>query len=189
MEQNGQSPQGGPIVVTGASGGVGSLAIDMLSRRGYRVIAVSGKPAAAAYLRELGAHEVLSRQELDLGSRALETARFGGAIDNLGGEVLTWLTRTVDFWGNIASIGLAAGPELKTTVMPFILRGVSLLGINSSATPREWRLKVWERIGTDLRPRHLKEIVTRTIDFAHLPQAFPPYLDGSVTGRTVVRIR
>ena len=189
MEQNGQSPQGGPIVVTGASGGVGSLAIDMLARRGYRVIAVSGKAAAAPYLKELGAHEVLSRQELDLGSRALETARFGGAIDNLGGEILTWLTRTVDFWGNIASIGLAAGPELKTTVMPFILRGVSLLGINSSATPREWRLKVWERIGTDLRPRHLKEIVTRTIDFAQLPQAFPAYLDGSVTGRTVVRIR
>ena len=189
MEQNGQSPQGGPIVVTGASGGVGSLAIDMLARRGYRVIAVSGKAAAAPYLKELGAHEVLSRQELDLGSRALETARFGGAIDNLGGEFLTWLTRTVDFWGNIASIGLAAGPELKTTVMPFILRGVSLLGINSSATPRERRLKVWERIGTDLRPRHLKEIVTRTIDFAQLPQAFPAYLDGSVTGRTVVRIR
>lgn len=189
MEQNGQSPQGGPIVVTGASGGVGSLAIDMLARRGYRVIAVSGKPAAAAYLRQLGAQEVLSRQQLDLGSRPLETARFGGAIDNLGGEILTWLTRTVDFWGNIASIGLAAGPELKTTVMPFILRGVSLLGINSSATPREWRLKVWERIGTDLRPRHLKEIVTRTIDFAQLPQAFPAYLDGSVTGRTVVRIR
>jgi len=189
MEQNGQSPQGGPIVVTGASGGVGSLAIDMLARRGYRVIAVSGKPAAVPYLQELGAHEVLSRQALDLGSRALETARFGGAIDNLGGEILTWLTRTVDFWGNIASIGLAGGPELKTTVMPFILRGVSLLGINSSATPREWRLKVWERIGTDLRPRHLKQIVTRTIDFPQLPQAFAAYLDGSVTGRTVVRIR
>jgi NADPH2:quinone reductase len=189
MEQNGQSPQGGPIVVTGASGGVGSLAIDMLARRGYRVIAVSGKPAAVPYLQELGAHEVLSRQALDLGSRALETARFGGAIDNLGGEILTWLTRTVDFWGNIASIGLAGGPELKTTVMPFILRGVSLLGINSSATPRELRLKVWERIGTDLRPRHLKQIVTRTIDFPQLPQAFAGYVDGSVTGRTVVRIR
>ncbi len=189
MEQNGQSPQGGPIVVTGASGGVGSLAIDMLARRGYRVIAVSGKPAAVQYLQELGAHEVLSRQALDLGSRALETARFGGAIDNLGGEILTWLTRTVDFWGNIASIGMAGGPELKTTVMPFILRGVSLLGINSSATPREWRLKVWERIGTDLRPRHLKQIVTRTIEFPQLPQAFAGYLDGSVTGRTVVRIR
>jgi acrylyl-CoA reductase (NADPH) len=188
MEVNGQSPAGGPIVVTGASGGVGSVAVDMLKTRGYRVIAVSGKPAAVPYLKGLGADEVLARQQIDLGSRALETARFGGAIDNLGGEILTWLTRTVDFWGNIASIGLASGPELKTTVMPFILRGVSLLGINSSATRRELRLQVWQRIGTDLRPKHLKEIVTRTIDFEELPQAFPAYLDGSVTGRTVVRI-
>ena len=109
MEQNGQDPAGGPIVVTGASGGVGSIAIDMLATRGYRVIAVSGKAAAAQYLTGLGASEVLARADLDLGSRALETARFGGAIDNLGGEVLTWLTRTVDFWGNIASIGLAGG--------------------------------------------------------------------------------
>jgi NADPH2:quinone reductase len=132
---------------------------------------------------------VLERATLDLGSRPLESARFGGAIDNLGGDILTWLTRTVDFWGNIASIGLAAGPELKTTVMPFILRGVSLIGINSSATPRAWRLQVWERIGSDLRPRHLKEIVTRTIDFEELPQAMPEYLAGAVTGRTVVRIR
>jgi acrylyl-CoA reductase (NADPH) len=189
MEQNGQSPQGGPILVSGASGGVGSIAVDMLATRGYRVIALSGKPAATQYLKDLGAHEVLARGGLDLGTRALENARFGGAIDNLGGEILAWLTRTVDFWGNIASIGLAQGPELKTTVMPFILRGVSLIGINSSATPRAWRLAVWQRIGTDLRPRHLKEIVTRTIDFAELPQAFPAYLEGSVTGRTVVRIR
>jgi acrylyl-CoA reductase (NADPH) len=188
MEQNGQSPDGGPIVVTGASGGVGSVAIDMLSARGYRVIAVSGKPEAAAYLRELGASEVLDRKTLDLGSRPLENARFAGAIDNLGGEVLTWLTRTVDFWGNIASIGLAANAELKTTVMPFILRGVALLGINSSATRREWRLAVWQRIATDLRPRHLARIVTRTIAFEELPGAFPDYLAGSVTGRTVVRI-
>ncbi|HUA89512.1 MAG TPA: oxidoreductase [Steroidobacteraceae bacterium] len=188
MEENGQSPAGAPVVVTGATGGVGSLAIDMLKGRGYRVVALSGKPAAAQYLKDLGADEVLDRKGLDLGSRPLESARFGGAIDNLGGEYLAWLTRSVDFWGNIASIGLAAGPELKTTVMPFILRGVSLIGINSSATPREWRLKVWQRIGTDLRPRHLKRIVTRTIEFEQLPQAFPPYLDGTVTGRTVVRI-
>jgi acrylyl-CoA reductase (NADPH) len=188
MEQNGQSPAGGPIVVTGASGGVGSIAVDMLAGRGYQVIAVSGKAQAAAYLKELGAKEVLARTAIDLGSRALETARFGGAIDNLGGEVLTWLTRTVDFWGNIASIGLAAGPELNTTVMPFILRGVSLLGINSSATPRARRVAVWQRIATDLRPRHLARIATRTIDFEQLPEAFPAYLDGAVTGRTVVRI-
>jgi len=188
MERNGQSPAGGAIAVTGASGGVGSIAVDMLAVRGYRVIAVSGKAAAAQYLKELGAHEVLARQELDLGSRPLETARFGGAIDNLGGEVLAWLTRTVDFWGSIASIGLAGGADLKTTVMPFILRGVSLIGINSAATPRPWRLEVWQRIGTDLKPKHLKEIVTRTIDFGQLPQAFPAYLEGAVTGRTVVRI-
>jgi acrylyl-CoA reductase (NADPH) len=188
MEQNGQVPDAGPIVVTGATGGVGSLAIDMLATRGYRVIAVSGKADAAEYLKALGAAEVLDRKSLDLGTRPLEAARFAGAIDNLGGEVLTWLTRTVDFWGNIASIGLASSPELKTTVMPFILRGVALLGINSSATRRDWRLAVWQRIATDLKPRQLARIVTRTIDFGELPQAFPDYLAGRVTGRTLVRI-
>jgi len=188
LEQNGQSPTGGPIAVTGASGGVGSIAVDMLAARGYRVVAVSGKAGAAQYLKELGAAEVLARQDLELGSRPLETARFAGAIDNLGGEVLAWLTRSVDFWGNIASIGMAGSAELKTTVMPFILRGVNLLGINSSATRREWRLAVWKRIATDLRPRHLERIVTRTIGFDELPGAFPAYLDGAVTGRTVVRI-
>ncbi len=188
MEQNGQSPEGGPIAVTGASGGVGSLAIDMLAVRGYRVIAVSGKAEAAEYLKALGAGEVLARQALDLGSRPLETARFAGDIDNVGGEVLAWLTRTVDFWGNIASIGLTGGAELKTTVMPFILRGVALIGINSSATRREWRLAVWRRIASDLRPRHLARIAARTIGFGELPAAFPAYLEGRVTGRTVVRI-
>src|SRR3984893_9052596 len=156
--------------------------------RGYRVVAVSGKAAAADYLKELGAAEVLTRQDLNLGSRPLENARFAGAVDNVGGEVLAWLTRSVDFWGNIASIGMTGSAELKTTVMPFILRGVSLLGINSSATRRESRLAVWKRIATDLRPRHLERIVTRTIAFDELPGAFAPYLEGAVTGRTVVRI-
>ena len=188
MEQNGQVPAGGPIAVTGASGGVGSLAIDMLSARGDRVVAVSGKADAVPYLKELGASEVLLRESLDLGSRPLENARFGGAIDNLGGETLAWLTRTVDFWGTIASIGLASSATLTTSVMPFILRGVALLGINSSATRREWRLAVWQRIATDLRPRHLERIVTRTIPFEDLPAAFPDYIAGRVTGRTVVRI-
>src|SRR5262249_55085837 len=137
---------------------------------------------------ELGAGTILARKEIDYGSRPLEGVRFAGAIDNVGGEMLAWLTRTVDFWGNIASIGLAGGAELKTTVMPFILRGVNLLGINSSATPRELRLAVWKRIASDLRPRHLQRIVTRTIAFDELPAAFPGYLDGSVTGRTIVRI-
>jgi len=118
----------------------------------------------------------------------MEEAQFAGAIDNVGGELLTWLTRTVKFWGNIASIGLAASPELKTTVLPFILRGVNLLGINSVYTPRPLRLQVWQRLATDLKPRHLDSIVTRTIAFEQLPGAFDDYLKAGVTGRTVVRI-
>lgn len=188
MEQNGQAPDRGPVVVTGATGGVGSLAVDMLAGHGYEVVAVSGKTSAEAYLKSLGARTILPRQQIDFGSRPLEAARFAGAVDNVGGEMLTWLTRTVNFWGNIASIGLAGSADLKTTVMPFILRGVNLLGINSSATPRAVRLEVWNRIATDLKPRHLDLIVTRTIDFDALPGAFQGYLDGTVTGRTVVRI-
>jgi len=188
MEHNGQHPAKGAIIVTGASGGVGSIAIDLLSGRGYDVVALSGKPAAENYLTKLGAKQVLRRQELDLGSRPLEAVRWAGAIDNVGGPILTWLTRTIDFWGNIASIGLTGGAELNTTVLPFILRGANLLGINSSATPRDLRLKVWARIGSDLKPRHLDLIATRTISFDELPAAFAAYLEGAVTGRTVVKI-
>lgn len=188
MEQNGQQPDGGEIVVTGATGGVGSIAVDILAARGYRVVAVTGKQASVDYLQRIGAARVLLRDQIDTGSRPLEEAQFAGAIDNVGGELLTWLTRTVKFWGNIASIGLAASPELKTTVMPFILRGVSLLGINSVYTPRPLRLQVWQRLATDLKPRHLDSIVTRTIPFEQLPSAFGDYLQAGVTGRTVVRI-
>jgi acrylyl-CoA reductase (NADPH) len=188
MEHNGQAPGNGPVVVTGATGGVGSLAIDMLAGRGYEVVAVSGKPAADAYLTGLGAARVLRRQQIDYGKRPMETAQWAGAVDNLGGDALAWLTRTVDYGGNIASIGLAAGHELHTTVMPFILRAVNLLGINSVATPRALRLKVWQRIATDLRPRHLERICARTIDFDALPAAFPDYLAAQVQGRTLVRI-
>lgn len=188
MEHNGQVPSKGPIVVTGATGGVGSIAIDMLAGRGYEVIAVSGKAESIDYLKSLGASQVLLRKDIDFGKRPLEAARFGGAIDNVGGEMLTWLTRTVDNWGNIASIGLAGSAELRTTVMPFILRGVNLLGINSSATLRDMRLIVWNRIATDLKPRHLDKIATRTISFDELPGAFEAYMKGTVTGRTIVKI-
>ena len=188
MEQNGQAPGAGPVVVTGATGGVGSLAIDMLAGLGYEVVALSGKPAADEYLTSIGSSRILRRQQLDLGKRPLEAAQWAGAIDNLGGDVLTWLTRTVQPFGNIASIGLAASPELHTTVMPFILRGVSLLGINSVLNPRELRLKVWERIATDLRPRHLARICARTIALEDLPGAMPDYIAGQVQGRTLVRI-
>ena len=188
MERNGQQPANGPVVVTGAAGGVGSLAINMLAGRGYEVVAVSGKQEAEPYLREIGASRVLLRQDIDLGSKPMEKALWAGAVDNLGGPVLTWLTRTVDQWGNIASIGLAGGHELSTTVMPFILRGVNLLGINSVLTPRDVRLAVWQRIATDLRPAKLDRICTKVIGFDELPAQFDDYIQGRVTGRTVVRI-
>ena len=188
MEQNNQLPENGPIVVTGATGGVGSIAVDMLDSRDYEVVALTGKAEQAEYLKSIGAHEVLLRGEVDLGKRPMEKARWGGAIDNLGGDVLTWLTRTVKYGGNIASIGLAASPALNTTVLPFILRAVCLLGINSVDTPRHLRLQVWERIGGDLHPRYLDEISGRTIEFDELPDAFQAYIDGTVTGRTVVKI-
>jgi NADPH2:quinone reductase len=188
MERNGQQPANGPVVVTGATGGVGSLAINMLAGRGYDVVAVSGKKEAEPYLREIGAERVLVRQEIDLGSKPMEKATWAGAIDNLGGPVLAWLTRTVDQWGNIASVGLAGGHELVTTVMPFILRGVNLLGINSVLTPRELRLEVWRRLATDLRPAQLDRICTRIVGFEELPRQFDDFIQGCVTGRTVVRI-
>jgi acrylyl-CoA reductase (NADPH) len=188
MERNGQTPGRGPIVVTGATGGVGSLAIDMLAGSGYEVIAVSGKSESSDYLKSLGANKIVARGDFPLGSRPLEATRYAGAIDSVGGEMLAGLTRQTDFWGNIASVGLAGGMELKTTVLPFILRGVNLLGINSSATPRAERLEVWRRIATDLAPRHLERIAHRTIPFAELPGAFQAYIDGRVTGRTVVKI-
>ena len=188
MEQNGQKPALGPIVVTGASGGVGSIAVDLMAKLGYEVVAVSGKPEADAHLKSLGAAKILRRQEIDLGKRPLETAQWGGAIDNLGGEILTWLTRTVDNWGNIVSIGLAASHKLETTVMPFILRGVSLLGVNSSAMPRDVRVAIWKRLATDLKPQHPDKLVTRTIGFDELPSAFDGYIKNQIQGRTVVKI-
>lgn len=188
MEQNGQLPESGPVVVTGATGGVGSIAIDMLAGRGYEVVALTGKISEEAYLREIGAQRILLRDQIDLGKRPMEKAQWAGAIDNLGGDYLTWLTRTMDYGGNIASIGLASSPALNTTVLPFILRAVCLLGINSVDTPHELRLAVWQRIARDLRPRHLDRIGGATIPFGDLPGAFQAFLDGAVTGRVVVEI-
>ncbi len=188
LEHNGLQPGAGPVVVTGASGGVGSIAIDMLAARGYEVVAVSGKSKADEYLMALGAGRVLRRQDIDLGKRPLEKALWAGAIDSVGGDLLTWLTRSVDSWGSIASIGLAGGAELHTTVMPFILRGINLLGINSSATRREMRLKVWARIASDLKPRHMDKLMSREIPFDQMAGVFGEYLESAVIGRSVVRI-
>lgn len=189
LEHNGLAPEGGPVIVTGATGGVGSLAVDMLAGSGYRVTALTGKADAAEYLRGLGATEVLVRGELEMGTRPLEKATWAGAVDNLGGETLAWLTRTMDWWGSIACIGLAESHELHTTVMPFILRGANLLGINSVATPRALRLAVWDRLATGLKPRHLDTIAHRTVKLSELPGVFAEYIEGRVRGRTLVDLQ
>ena len=149
---------------------------------------MTGKKEQTDYLQAIGASRVIVRDDIDLGKRPMERAEWAGAIDNLGGDYLTWLTRTMQYGGNIGSIGLAASHELNTTVLPFILRGVCLLGINSVDTPRDLRLAVWQRIGTDLKPQHLDKIAGNTIAFDELPGAFQAFIDGKVTGRIVVNI-
>ena len=188
MELNGQRPGNGPVLVNGATGGVGSFAVDMLAGRGYEVAAFTGKAGAADWLGALGAARVVLRDEVEMGTRALERAEWAGAVDNVGGDHLAWLTRTVKPAGNIASIGLAGGAKLVTTVMPFILRGVNLLGINSVTISPELREHAWRRCGTDLKPRHIDAIVTREIGLDDLEGVFEDYMAGTVTGRTVIRI-
>ena len=188
MELNGQRPDRGPVLVNGATGGVGSFAIDMLAGLGYEVTAFTGKRDRDEYLRGLGASGILYRDEVEMGTRPLEKARWAGAVDNVGGDQLAWLTRTMQPEANIASIGLAGGFKLETTVMPFILRGVNLLGINSVYVGRDRRERVWQRLASDLKPRCLDRIVTSEVVLSDLPSAFGGYMAGTVTGRAVVRI-
>ena len=188
MEHNGQHADGGPVLVNGATGGVGGFAIDMLAGRGYQVTAFTGKHDADAYLKSLGAADICYRGEVEMSTRPLDKALWGGAVDSVGGEELGWLTRTTMPAGNIASIGLAGGIALNTTVLPFILRGVNLLGINSVYISTDIRDRVWRRLGTDLRPRHFDRIVTRTVDLDSLPDVFDDYVAGKNTGRTLVKI-
>ena len=186
MEANGLKPANGPVIVSGATGGVGSIAIDVLSRLGYQVVALTGKEGETEYLKKLGAKEVMSRKSLDLSKiKPLDKATWAGAVDNLGGEVLAWMASTMMPGGTIAAIGLAASMSLNTTVAPFILRGVSLLGIDSGATPMPLRQEVWGRLAGDMRPARLKDM-TRTISIDELPQAFDGLLKGEAKGRIVV---
>ena len=187
MEQNGQQPDQGPVAVTGATGGVGMLAIAILARAGYAVHAISGKPEHADALRALGASEVLPRDTLASATRPLENARWAGAIDNVGDPALAALTRVVQPYGNIASCGLAGGAALSTTVMPFIIRGVSLLGIASAGTAIGQRRAVWERLAGAWKPARLDAIATRETTLDGLPAIFPGMLAGGSFGRTVVR--
>ncbi|MFP5304337.1 MAG: YhdH/YhfP family quinone oxidoreductase [Gammaproteobacteria bacterium] len=189
MLENHQTPDMGPIAVTGPTGGVGSIAIDLFKRAGFTVHAITGKAGKADdYLKALGADQVVSRQSLTMGTRPLESALWGGAVDNLGGETLAWLTRTTRPWGNIASIGLAQSHELSTTVMPFILRGVSMLGIHSVECPRAWREEIWAKLSGEWKPRALDRLVTREITLGELPPAYEDLVAGTVTGRTLVRV-
>lgn len=187
MLDNRQTPEHGPLAVTGASGGVGSLALDIFSRAGFEVHAISGKPEQADYLRSIGASEVLGRDAL-AAARPMESARFGGGLDNVGGPMLASLLARTAPYGNVASAGLAASPALDSTVMPFIIRGVSLLGVASAGTARDIRLDVWRRLGSDWKPAHLDRICTREVDLAQLPQVFPGMLAGGSLGRTLVVI-
>ena len=188
MEENGLAPAKGPVVVSGATGGVGSLAIDMLAGRGYHVVALTGKESETDYLKGLGAKEVLLRQSLDLAKiKPLGRELWAGAVDNLGGDVLAWMCSTMKQGGAIASIGLAASMELKTTVAPFILRGACLLGIDSGYIGEPYRSGVWGRLAGDMKPRHLAAM-TRHIGFADLPSAFDDYIAGRAHGRVVVDI-
>lgn len=188
MEHEGLNPTNGPVIVTGASGGVGSVAIDILAGAGYHVVALTGKAAETEYLKQLGAKDVMLRSGLDLSKiKPLDKATWAGAVDNLGGEVLAWLASTMQVGGAIASIGLAASHRFNATVMPFILRGVSLLGVDSVNTPMPLRKKVWQRLATDLKPRHLKDMTT-VVTLDQLPPVFEKILKAQSRGRTVVKL-
>lgn len=188
MRQNGQVPEMGPIVVTGASGGVGSLAIDILTRAGFEAHAISGKIEHFDDLIALGARQCISRKDLYWGQRPLETSRWAGAIDNVGGDMLSGLTRVIHPYGNIASCGLAAAAELATTVMPFIIRGVSLLGIASAGTARNIRDEIWQHVASDWKPAHFDRIATREVGLDKLLGVFDTMLAGGSFGRTLVKV-
>jgi putative YhdH/YhfP family quinone oxidoreductase len=186
MEENGLKPANGRVIVSGATGGVGSIAVDILAGLGYEVVALTGKESQTDYLKGLGAKEVMLRSSLDLAKiKPLDKALWAGAVDNLGGDVLAWMASTMQQNGVIASIGLAASMSLNTTVAPFILRGASLLGIDSGYTAMPLRRRVWERLAGDMRPAHLAGM-TRTMKLADLPPVFDEFNQGRAHGRVVV---
>jgi acrylyl-CoA reductase (NADPH) len=191
IERNGTTPASGPVLVTGATGGVGCLAIDIFAAKGYHVAASTGKPELLEWLRELGATEILSREDVSLPEeelRPLMRARWAAAVDNVCGATLDYIQRTMKAYGNIALTGLVGGTTFHGTVMPFILRGVNLLGIDSGHVPIAERQALWERLATDLRPRHLDR-VTRRITLHELADAADEILAGRIHGRIVVDVR
>jgi len=188
MEANGQHPAMGPIVVTGATGGVGTVAIDLLTSAGYEAHAITGKVDEFDWLEHLGARQCISRHDLHWGQKALERPSWAGCIDNVGGDMLSGISRVIDLWGNIACCGMAGGDGLHTSVFPMILRGVSLLGISSANCPIELRRKLWDRLGNEWKPPHLDEIIRNEVRLDELGAVFSNMLEGGSLGRTVVRI-
>ena len=187
MEQNDLAPGNGRVLVNGATGGVSSVAIEMLAGLGYETTAITGKDSEHEYLKRLGATEVISRHTLEMGKKPLEKMLWAGAVDSLGGEPLAWLTRTMRMHGVIASIGNASGPELHTTVFPFILRGVRLIGVDSVNTGMPLRRKIWQRLGSDLKPRHLADVVHK-IGLDEVPAACEKLIKAQVRGRYLVKL-
>lgn len=188
LEERGLSPDHGPVLVTGATGGVGSVAVGILAERGYEVAASTGKESEHEYLRELGAAEILDREEVSAASeRPLESERWAAAVDPVGGSTLAYALRTMRSGGAAALSGMTGGVALETTVLPFILRGVALLGIDSPQTPIELRRRIWERLGSDLAPRGLDSMVVE-VGLDEVEGVLDRILAGEVRGRTVVRI-
>jgi len=188
MEALGQTPEAGPIVVTGASGGVGSFAIDILTSAGYEVHAITGKVEQFDYLEELGARQCISRHDLHWGQQPLDSVRWAGCIDNVGGDMLAGISRVIDLWGNIAVCGMAGGIGLHTTNLPMILRGVSLIGISSNNTPYDMREILWDRLANQWRPRHFDSIINNEVSLDNLGGAFDLLMKGNALGRTVVNL-
>jgi acrylyl-CoA reductase (NADPH) len=188
LEHAGLTPDKGDILVTGANGGVGSIAISLLSGLGYRVIASTGRPTEADYLRFLGASVVIDRNELSAPGRPLGKERWAGAVDSVGSHTLANVLAQTRYRGAVAACGLAQGMDLPGSMAPFILRNVTLAGIDSVNTPRPLRLQAWERLATDLDPAKLAS-ATREIGLAEVPEAIGQLLQGKIQGRTVVKIR
>ncbi|KGI78179.1 YhdH/YhfP family quinone oxidoreductase [Oleiagrimonas soli] len=188
MQDNRQTPELGPIAITGATGGVGMLGVDIFTRAGYEVHAISGKRERFDFLQALGAKACLDREALGFSGKPMESTRFGGAFDCVGGDILAGLLASTAPYGNVACCGLAASPKLSTTVMPFIIRGVNLLGVASAGTARDLRERVWQHLADDWKPAHLERIHTRTLPLDELPSLFEDMLAGRSFGRSVVRI-
>jgi len=188
LEERGLAPDQGPVLVTGATGGVGSVAVGILAERGYEVVGATGKESEHDYLRGLGASAVVSREEVTAESeRPLEKERWAAAVDPVGGPALAYIMRTLRYGGAAAVSGLTGGTALKASVLPFILRGVSVLGVDSVSTPIELRRTVWERLGSDLRPRGLEDMIAE-VPLEGVDEVLDRILTGGVRGRTVVRV-